>query len=973
MFKQSTDRRLRLFLSVAVIISWGLGCAKVESPNADKVLHKRAMIAARNNEHEDALKNAEDWLRRGNEDSELRLLAGNAARSLGRIEQAIEHWENVDRSSKNLRLRAMISAAEACDANVAFSHRTDTYLNEVLSLDFQNAAAHRQLAKWLALRGQRTQATAHWLAAIREGQFSIADLCYIAAPEIPLSADDVQIAEWVSSKHPTHWLAAACSLRGHSEATRAENLLKRTLQSCPQLTAAHIQMGLLLVEQGRYDELRNWDDRLPTDAEFWSETWNVRSRWARNSDAQDIAAYCAWKSVSIQPNQIEPIHQLGLYFDHNNRHDIARTFRQRAAALVSISQMSKALARQDGATEHQLLREMAERMESIGRYSEAIAWAMVAQHQGVTAAWPHDLRKRLFKTVKKDPSWTIAAFNPANKTDLSEFQWKKLAMGDASRSSESPAKVQYADIAAEAGIHHVYLFGCEPDSAEHRLFEFTGGGIAILDFDGDDWPDIFLTQAGKVAPFKTQTSHNDALYRNRQGVADEVAIVAGVVDFKFGQGVSAGDINNDGFADLYIANIDGNHLYFNNGDGTFTAAIKSCGIGHDKWTTSCAIADLNQDGLPDLLDITFVSDAYDKACTSNGQPRSCIPAQFDGERDRWYRNLGDGSFEEAAREMGLDAAHGDGLGVVIGKLTESAPASVFVANDGRPNFLFTANSTMTDGTLFQDQAFLNGVAVNQQGQAEACMGIACADFNEDLRLDLFVTNFYSETNTLYLQLDGQVFDDRTQAFGLTQPSRQMLGFGTQAIDGNMDGRPDLMVANGHVDNFHEEGIPYRMPIQYFHNIDGRKFEEGNSDDLGPAFQRKTLGRAMAVLDWNRDGKEDVAVIHLAERTSVLVNQTQQCGNGITVRVVGNLRDRDAVTTRVVASFSDRKIVRSIMAGDGYQSSNQKQLIFGIGTANAVDQLQIEWTGGETTMISNIPAGQSIVVRECDQSVFVIPK
>lgn len=964
--------QLYLLLAITLISSSGIGCSKVESLDANNELRQRAIVAARKNQPEVALKNAEDWLSKGNEDSELRLLAGDAANSLGLIERAIGHWSKVSKSNKKLRLQAILLVAEASGSNAAFSHKMELHLNEVLDLDPHNALAHRQLAMWLALRGQRTEAVFHWLAAIREGQFSIADLCYVAAPEIRLSADDDQISEWIASEHPTHWLAAACSLLGNSEPTRAEKLLQKTLQSSPQMTAAHLQIGMLLVEQGRLDELDGWNDRLPADAESWPETWNIRSQWARNQNSQNTAAFCAWKSVLLQPNQIQSNHQLGLYFDHNNQQEVAKTFRQRAAALVSISQLSKTLSKQKGPAEPQLLQAIAEQMESIGRYSEAIAWAMVAQHQGVTAAWPLNLRNRLYKTVKKDPSWTIAEFNPAKNTDLSEFQWQKPTSGHALQNDQSPANVQFADLANEVGIDHAYLFGCKPENAEHRLFEFTGGGIAILDFDGDDWPDIFMTQAGNVAPFESQTSNNDVLYRNCRGVANNVATVAGVIDFNFGQGASSGDINNDGFADLYIANIDGNQLFLNNGDGTFTSAADSCGIGHDKWTTSCAVADLNQDGLPDLLDITFVSDAYDKSCTSNGQPRSCIPAQFEGERDRWYKNLGDGTFKEAAHEMGLDAADGDGLGVVIAKFAEGTPPSVFVANDGRPNFLFSFDNIQATETSFQEQAFLKGVAVNQQGQAEACMGIACADFNEDLRLDLFVTNFYSETNTLYLQLDGEVFDDRTQAFGLSQPSRSKLGFGTQAIDGNMDGRPDLLVANGHVDDFHEEGIPYRMPMQYFHNIDGRKFIEHTPDTLGPAFHRRSLGRAMAVLDWNKDGKEDVAVIHLAERASLLLNQTQQCGNGVTVKVVGSLRDRDAVTTRAVASFSDRKIVRCITAGDGYQSSNQKQMTFGIGMSKTVEELQIEWPHGGTTLLSNIPAGQSIIVRERDQSAYVVP-
>jgi hypothetical protein len=374
---------------------------------------------------------------------------------------------------------------------------------------------------------------------------------------------------------------------------------------------------------------------------------------------------------------------------------------------------------------------------------------------------------------------------------------------------------------------------------------------------------------------------------------------------------------------------------------------------------------LNGDSLPDVYDVTFLDgeDVFTRICRSNdGVPRSCAPAGFAAAPDHVYFNRGDGTFGEVTQELGFEAADGDGLGIVVADFDGSGHMGIFVGNDGRANFFFAPTSTAKGDLHWQEIGVLSGLAYDDSGAAQACMGVAAGDPNNDGRVDLFVTNFYNESNTLYVNLGPNVFTDRARSSGLREPSWSLLGFGTQFLDADLDGWEDLIVTNGHVDDFTHKQIPFKMRPQFFQNRNAR-FSERFGKDLGPFFDQPKLGRGLAKLDWNRDGRTDIAVSNIGDPASLLTNQTHNAGCGLGLRFTGTKGSRDAIGTRVVLVAKGARLERQLTAGDGYQSCNERRLEFGLGEDRTTVDLEVHWPGGMVEKFPDVETGTEYRVVE----------
>ena len=308
--------------------------------------------------------------------------------------------------------------------------------------------------------------------------------------------------------------------------------------------------------------------------------------------------------------------------------------------------------------------------------------------------------------------------------------------------------------------------------------------------------------------------------------------------------------------------------------------------------------------------------------------------------------------------------NGKGLGIIAADFDRSGKLSLFVANDVAPNFFFS-NQTSQPGSRpqFVEQALLMGLSLNADAQQESSMGVAADDANGDGLIDLFITNFDNESNTLYCQQPGQIFLDVTQSSNLTDRSVPLLGWGTQFIDGELDGMPDLIVTNGHVNDLRSKGRPYQMPPQYFRNTGKGRFEELSSQTLGPFFEGQYLGRGMARVDWNRDGLEDVVISHLDVPVALLTNTTQKRGHSLSLRLVGVESARDAIGTTVTVKSGNRTLVRQLTAGDGNQSSNQRLLVFGLGESSQAHRVEVRWPSGRIQEFENLAADTEYIVVE----------
>ena len=495
-------------------------------------------------------------------------------------------------------------------------------------------------------------------------------------------------------------------------------------------------------------------------------------------------------------------------------------------------------------------------------------------------------------------------------------------------------------------------------------------GCGVMDYDlAMLGPTSFSAPGGvwPVDPLPNPGQGINSSENRGDGTFDNVTEMAGLGDGEFSQGLAVGDFDNDGFPDLFVGNVGHDRLYHNNGDGTFVDVTTTAHVGGaDAWTSSAAFADLNGDALPDLYVVHYLvlDEVLKRACKFNGRPMGCAPTMFAAEQDRLYINQGDGRFLDQTETSGIIARDGKGLGIIVADFQNRGQLDVFVGNDTAANFFFV-NATPSRGStpFFREEGLLRGVALNEAGIAQASMGIGCDDADGDGQLDLYVTTFYADYNTLFLQQSDQTFTDVTRRVALREPTFNMLGFGTQFVDADLDGWPDLVVANGHVDRTFSTGVADAMPPQMFRNLQGKRFVEMPASGLGPYFQQRLLGRSMSRLDWNADGREDVCVVHLDAPAALLTNQSTPAGHWVALRLHGTASARDAVGARVRLTAGGRTWMRQITAGDGYMSANERRLVFGFGQISVVDQIEIVWPTGNRVVYENIPIEIDLIAVE----------
>ncbi len=550
-----------------------------------------------------------------------------------------------------------------------------------------------------------------------------------------------------------------------------------------------------------------------------------------------------------------------------------------------------------------------------------------------------------------------------------------LAAGPAPPVTPAPAApaspaCRLQDVAHRSGLDFVHDRGTSP---ERHLAETMGAGVAWLDYDGDGWQDLYVVQSGHFPPDGGARSAN-RLYRNLgpgpDGVVafEDVTERAGVGDRGYGQGVTAADADGDGDPDLYVTNYGADVFYRNRGDGTFEDATAAAGLGLDGWSSSAAFADADGDGDLDLYVSRYVvyPPGQDLFCREpdTGEPRYCDPAMFAGATDRFYRNRGDGTFEDATAAAGLSGADGRGLGVVFTDLDGDGDPDLYVANDETLNFLF---GNRGDGT-FEDLSLLSGTAVNMDGKPEAGMGVVAADFDSDGDPDLAVTNFDVETNSYYENLGDLQFADRSAPSGFGVPSFNLLGFGMVAADLDGDGNLDVYTTNGHI---YER--PRRAETTFAQRDlillgDGRgRFRELRC----PALEATPhVGRGLAQADFDRDGDPDLALLNNDGPLQLLASDLPGWrGGALAVRLHGGAgRDPEGVGARVtlvtVRAGATVRRTRWITAGDSYQSSSDKEVLFAVPEGERVAAVEVAWPPGPgrgTERIESPPAGRELDV------------
>ncbi len=539
--------------------------------------------------------------------------------------------------------------------------------------------------------------------------------------------------------------------------------------------------------------------------------------------------------------------------------------------------------------------------------------------------------------------------------------------------------IRFADVTAAAGIDFRHFDGPTP---MQYIMETMGSGVGWLDYDGDGRMDLFLVQGGSFAPPQPSPPPPCKLYRNLgNGRFRDVTAEVGLGAVGCGQGVAVGDIDNDGFPDLFITCYGRpNVLYHNEPDGKggrrFVDVTARAGLAdHPDWhsrpnfSTSAAFIDYDNDGRLDLFVCSYVHvdlAHYPDCRAATGERLSCPPARFAPTRCLLYHNNGDGTFTDVTAAAGVGLPSAKALGVIALDLDGDGRTDLFVANDGVPNFLF-----LNRGGRFEASGPECGCTVNLAGKPQAYMGVDAEDVNGDGTPDLFVTAFSWETNTLFRNEGHGQFLDATLGSGLGPPSWFMLGFGACFLDADSDGNPDIAVVNGHVSRFVEArgdaNITFRQKAQFFRN-DGRGRFVDVSDTAGDYFHEPHVGRGLAVCDYDNDGRMDLAISNNGERAVLLRNESATPHHWIRLELQGTKSNRDAVGARVTVHAGGRRLVRHRKGGGSYLSASDPRLLVGLGTAEGVDRVEVRWPSGLVQEVGPLAADRGYRIVEGDRRV-----
>jgi hypothetical protein len=526
--------------------------------------------------------------------------------------------------------------------------------------------------------------------------------------------------------------------------------------------------------------------------------------------------------------------------------------------------------------------------------------------------------------------------------------------------------VRFEDKTDAIGIHFVHVNGAR---GEKWMPETMGGGVAVLDYDGDGKPDLLFVSGcyWPGDPRQKELKSSLALYRN-EGVGPDglphfrdVTRETGLEKIFYGMGAAVGDYDNDGRPDVYVTALDRNYLFHNLG-GRFEEVASKAGVKDSGWGTSAAWFDFDGDGRLDLFVCRYVdwSPKKDLFCTLDGKTKSyCTPERYPGSASHLYRNLGGGRFEDVTRKAGVWNENQKALGVAPYDYNGDGKIDFLVANDTAPNNLYRNRG---DGT-FEDTAVEAGVAVDEAGRARGAMGVAWGDTKNGRGSTLAIGNFSNELKSLYWTDAGDVFLDESPRSGVGPSSLLALTFGVFFFDADLDGRLDLFLANGHVEPTIQQvqkDVAYRQsPILYLNRGEGR-FERANGVELSTPL----VARGAAFADLDGDGDLDIIVVENGGPAHVYLNRTDDPRKSVRVTLIGTgASNRDAVGARVKASFGALTLTQQVSGGCSYLSAPEKTLTFGLGTALKIDTLEIRWPDGATQTLRDIPGGSRVQVVE----------
>ena len=767
-------------------------------------------------------------------------------------------------------------------------------------------------------------------------------------------------------------------------------VLGKAQQSAPDDDRVWLALADLETRVGNFEKANEWLSRCERASPDDTDVWNVRLGWATAADRPDeliraashiraagisrsrLLALGAWLAAragdrkaerlaleelaTFEPADLATIERLtDIAAQDADKDRVAKLRRQKLDVENTLEHYKQLVSHQDLGS---LAVELARAAESIGRrYDAKTWWRIAAQLDPALESEAALARARMTK-----------AESPVLTSDASLADVLRASGFARASTREAVAKLNaptFVDEARERGLAFVFDNGRSPD---RQLPEAMSGGVAVFDFDGDGWLDIYAVQGGTFPPPPAPVPFGDRLFHNRgNGRFEDATTSSGLAALPggYGHGVTVGDYDNDGRPDLFVTRWRSYALYHNLGGGRFEDATSTVGLGGDRdWPTSAAWCDLDNDGDLDLYVCHYIkwNEQHPTICDLRERPEVgntyCDPRTFPAQPDHVFRN-DKGRFADVTADSGLVDREGRGLGVVAADLDGDGRLDLFVANDTTANY-FLRNQ---GGFRLSEEGAMSGLAASAAGGYLAGMGVAYADFDGDGRIDLAVTNFLDESTTLYHNHGSGIFSDRSAESGLAAPTRLVLGFGLAAFDANSDGWPDLAQANGHISDYRPT-FPYQMRTQFFLNGGQGKLSDV-SDQAGPFWRVPRLGRGLAVGDIDNDGRIDAIIVSENEPLALLHNQSTSQNHFFVVALEGASSNRDAVGATVAVTAAGKTHVAARFGGGSYLSASDTRLHFGLGTARKADLVEITWPSGRRDSHQGLAADTGYVLREGD--------
>ena len=840
-------------------------------------------------------------------------LAGEIEAARGRYQDAVKLLDEIPRDHPEAGLAALGQSADwllAAQAWDEAERRYEAILEKVPNFNM----AHRRLAYLMNRQGRRQEASSHVRQLCRAGDVTQAEL-HTLINECEAVHDEARDADSSVSRYaPIGPAAEARVLFAANEFKPALDRLRIPMKQGQLPPFGQAFFGRLAMEVEDQDAIALWLSSVSDEQKQFGDFWVALGTWMLR-DGSDIegAARVFSEAMVRNPTDWIAMTRLENCLDLLGESKQKIACRSRAILLQRSIRLHHSIVGQSNPPLREIA-ELANLLDTLHRPVEAVMWrAMGVSYQGGSPqalAALNAQRQELIAQVPVEmkPVDALAGLDrtrfpiPSDTMEMLKSLEPSIGSGGAREFPEAigPALPNVADA---VGIDFQYYNASEPKLADTQIYEQFGGGAVALDYDLDGRVDLYFNQGGDDPKMPTRGKSN-VLYRNLVSQFGK-ARLAEVEDDGYGQGVTSGDWNQDGFPDLVIANFGINTLMINNGDGTFRPNLAGGDWQSPLWTTSVAMADVTGDALPDLVEVNYSDDPTIHDVSPRGANGRFIqskgPVSYRGAKDRVFIQQADGSMNAVTLSAGQEKRFGHGLGIVVTDIDGITGNEIFVANDTDANQLwFSDQQGAESGVRWRDLAGIRGCAYSARGGSGASMGIATADFDRNGMIDFHVTNFFNEPVHLFLQHASHIFSDSVIKSDLYRPSLGVLGFGTQALDYDNNGTVDLAVVNGHIDDLRYKESPHKMRPQLFAGELDR-FVLMEMDRSGGYWNRPAIGRGLLRLDWNRDGKMDLLATHHDVPAALLENHTPSKYHWLQIRLVGTSSERDAIGARVVVA------------------------------------------------------------------------